>query len=172
MSGSDHRRIPAQLRREPITRVDGRVIAEYGLQPVVVVDQRAGTRPRREPVQRLHERHADHRTQRVAGTARPSCLLQRCDQPDDLGRVEQVCDLFGVPTREYGRSGHWRCNLLLVRPPRCATIAGAIYLGCCSPFYGEGKTLNRAIPAGRDADIVPPWTARRDFSGGSRACSQ
>jgi hypothetical protein len=61
----------------------------------------------------------DRRTQ-DEDYAGPGCLhrLVACGQLDDLTRVERVCGLLGFAWRGSRRSGHGRCNIVVVAARR------------------------------------------------------
>jgi hypothetical protein len=62
----------------------------------VLADQGHGARPGRQRVDVLGERHADHRADRVAGTAGPAGSFQLVHELGDLRAVQQASDLYGV----------------------------------------------------------------------------
>jgi len=86
-------RVGAELRGEAVGGVDGRALPADGLaERVVLADQGDRAGPRRDRVEGLGERDADHRPERVAGAARPTGVLKLSDEPLDLRRVEDSCE--------------------------------------------------------------------------------
>src|SRR5215203_6057067 len=79
-------RAPARSRTDrwpfaqAVAGVDGRHVAgrpaDGGAQGRVLSDERHKANPRRNGVDRLGQRHPDHRTDRVAGTPGPACRLK------------------------------------------------------------------------------------------------
>lgn len=86
-----------KLLREAVAGIDARDTAEGCLQFGVLADEGDGASPSRDRVERLGERHPDHRPDRIAGATRPAGLLKLSYEPPNLGRVEKSCKLGGRP---------------------------------------------------------------------------
>src|SRR5215207_10191281 len=75
--------VGAELRGEAIAGVDGRDggrTGDGGAQGMMLFDQRDRASPRRNGVDRLGQRHTDHRVDRVPGTPRPARRLKLGDE--------------------------------------------------------------------------------------------
>jgi hypothetical protein len=93
-----------QLGGEPVASVDARHVgrvgaAKRGAEGGVLADQGNGTGPSRQGVKGLGERHANHGTDRVAGSAGPAGRRQLADELSDLRAVEQRRKLYRVRAR-------------------------------------------------------------------------
>jgi hypothetical protein len=69
---------------------------EGGAQGGVLAHQGDGSRPGRQGVKRLRQRHADHRADRVAGSSRPAGRRQFGHKLVDLRAVKQRRKLYRV----------------------------------------------------------------------------
>jgi site-specific recombinase XerD len=101
----DHRPVVAELFGEAAGGVHGRWVAlaaERPLKRPMLADEGDRLRPGRDRVQALAECQPDHRADRVAGAARPARSLKLLDQPPDLGRIQESCQLGRCRARYIG----------------------------------------------------------------------
>lgn len=91
----------------------------------MLADQGNGARPRWQGVERLGERHADHRANRVARAAGPAGGLQLSHKLGDLRAVEQPGDLYRVRARWYRLPDHGGA-FSWSRPPAVSAARGSL----------------------------------------------
>lgn len=99
----------AELRGEAVAGVHGgglTVACDGKSERRVLAHERHGAGPRRDRVDRLGERHADHRADWVAGATGPARRLQLGGKGRDLRGVEDLCELPHRRRRWYLRNGH------------------------------------------------------------------
>jgi hypothetical protein len=77
--------VDAELRGEAVAGIDARSASECVLQRGMLGDERGGAALRRDRVQRLHQRHADHCADRIARASGPARLLKIGNKPTYLG---------------------------------------------------------------------------------------
>jgi hypothetical protein len=157
-AGVQQRLEPAQLGREAVagmhTRHACRVgAAEGGTEGVMLADQCNGARLGRRGVERLRQRHADHRADRVAGPARPAGGRKLSHEGVDLRAVEQHRKLHSIGTPWYGQSGHGG-YVSLVLTPGGYRLAGVALGISCKEILDQG-----CDKAGRNS-VLP----KRSFS--------
>jgi hypothetical protein len=129
-----------QLGGEPVASVDTRHAgragaAERRAEGGVPGDQGNRARPRRQGVEALGERHANHHANRVARAASPARGRKLADELGDLGAVEQLGKLYGVRAPWYGRIGHGG-YVSLVLTPGGANLAGVTLVGDIDCSWG------------------------------------
>lgn len=96
-----------------------------------------GTCPRREHVQRLHQRRADHGADGVTGSAGPAGRLKVRDQIADFGGVDQCLDLLCAAGRVYVGLGYWSASSSVLTPGGC-NLARVIFFLCDTPILNLG----------------------------------
>ena len=134
--------VGAELRREAVASPMARRFARASdclSQRVMLADQGDGAGPRRDAVDRLGERHAHHRAERVAGTAGPPRLLKLSDESPDLRGVEESCNLGRRRARWYLRTVHG-ASLSVGQTPGRANAAGVTFSAIRESSYGPRRT--------------------------------
>lgn len=124
---------PAQLDGEAVAGVRRGSTTDGVLKGGMLSDESHCAGPRRKDVERLHQRHADHGTDGVAGAARPAGCFQPSNESAYFGRCEQGCDLPCVAVRRYaglaiGVLAPWS------GPPEVAASGGHLFLMGQDPF--------------------------------------
>jgi len=118
----------AELPREAVARPLARSAAEHGADAGMLGGEAHGAAPCRQRLEALDEAHADHRADRIAGSAGPAHVLDGLDQSRDFGRVEYLLKLVNRRWERYLRNVHGAVTSV-VQTPGGANRAGVVFLG-------------------------------------------
>src|SRR4029453_2437591 len=100
---------------------------ERGTEGGMLANQGNSASPGRQGVERLRQCHADHRADRVAGSAGPAGGRQLGCELGDLRAAEQRRNLFGVEPPCYLRPDHGG-HISWSRPPEVAASRGSLFI--------------------------------------------